>query len=332
MHRFRTQMKLYRASALKIQTWFRHDMKERVYYLKLKRSAIVLQRAYKLRFEQRAHATILIQKTWRMHACVAKYKKVNAAVLVIQNWWLNCREERLRFLKLKRSLPIIVAKGRDLVRKRNEAARVIQRGFRLYKFRREMTKYRNAALTIQKWTRSMSERYLYFRKRLAIIKIQDLYRHIYMQRRHSAAIHIQNAWRVFQAKKKVARERELHYMHQCAVRIQALWRGYAVRKRTFTTMHDIRGRLSTYGQRMSIGHTLTLGSRIRNSIRTLSEPCEIGRIIMALQDLQRVTSLSPECCMTFIREDAVEILYTFIETCNRSVPHMDLIRYCLQVG
>ena len=44
-----------------------------------------------------------------------------------------------------------------------------------------------------------------------------------------------------------------------------------------------------------------------------------------------MTRLSPECCKIFIRNDALGILYNFIAQCNRSVPHMDLIKYCLKI-
>ena len=48
-------------------------------------------------------------------------------------------------------------------------------------------------------------------------------------------------------------------------------------------------------------------------------------------DLDKVTRLSPECCQLFSREGALDILYAFIANCNRSVPHMDLIKFCLQI-
>jgi len=57
----------------------------------------------------------------------------------------------------------------------------------------------------------------------------------------------------------------------------------------------------------------------------------IQQLITALSDLDKVTRLSPECCLLFTREGALNILYTFISSCNRSVPHMDLIKYCVQI-
>ena len=44
-----------------------------------------------------------------------------------------------------------------------------------------------------------------------------------------------------------------------------------------------------------------------------------------------MTRLSPECCQIFTRDGALGILYSFIAQCNRSVPHMDLIKDCLKI-
>jgi abnormal spindle-like microcephaly-associated protein len=74
------------------------------------------------------------------------------------------------------------------------------------------------------------------------------------------------------------------------------------------------------------------GARIRTSLGILRHPNHPIQLIMhALTDLDRVTKLSPECCAFFVRERAVDTLYTFILNCNRSVPHMDLVKLCLQV-
>lgn len=76
----------------------------------------------------------------------------------------------------------------------------------------------------------------------------------------------------------------------------------------------------------------TLGARIRNSLSILSiQNITIQQIIYALTDLEKVTRLSPECCSLFTREGAPDILYTFMQNCNRSVPHMDLIKICLHI-
>ena len=53
--------------------------------------------------------------------------------------------------------------------------------------------------------------------------------------------------------------------------------------------------------------------------------------MFALDDLVKVTRLSPECCRNIAQDGAPGILYQFIVRCNRSIPHMDLIKDCLKI-
>ena len=161
-------------------------------------------------------------------------------------------------------------------------------------------------------------------------------------RRRSAVTLIQATWRMYKARclRQVKyqewlvieelRLKELH-LHEAATKIQAWWRGYVIRKETDQILRSIRGRLSVYIQ-SSKRMEFTLGARIRNSLSTLGcKNVTIPQVITALIDLEKVTRLSPECCLLFAKEGAPEILYDFMLNCNRSVPHMDLIKFCLHI-
>jgi hypothetical protein len=77
---------------------------------------------------------------------------------------------------------------------------------------------------------------------------------------------------------------------------------------------------------------VTLGSRIRNSLRVLGySGISIHQVMLALNDLDKVTRLSRECCEFFGAERAPDTLYAFINSCNRSVPHMDLVKLCIRI-
>jgi len=248
-----------------------------------------------------------------------------------------------RYIKLRKTVIAVQALARDYIQARTMAALPIQRCFRMHLFRTRMNRYRHAATTIQHWHRSMATRYDFLRKKTIICQIQLLYRRIYMPRRHSAAVHIQSFWRMCLARKALEQRRaeweareeerlkELH-LHEAATRIQACWRGYIIRKETNQIVNSIRGRLSFYVQSSSKNIEQTLGARIRKSLEILTyQSVTIPQIITALIDLEKVTRLSPECCLLFTREQAPDILYTFISNCNRSVPHMDLIKFCLRI-
>ena len=346
MYRFRCQMSVYKKAAHVIQHWFKVQMRQRREYLQIRRATCLLQRVYRARFNLRQSSALKIQKTWRMHLQRVKYRQTLAVVVRLQ-CWIRSKSDRLKFLALKRSVSLIQQVARAYLKKRSVAVTKIQRQCRLFLFRRRMSRFRNAALLIQHWHHSMQPRYQYLRQRLIICKIQRLYRNVYMVRRHSAALRIQTVWRMYAAKKitslkrvewteKAAARLELRRLNSHATRIQAWWRGYSVRKQTNQIINSIRNRLSIYVQSGSTLEKTTLGARIRNSINILvfqsvSTQLSIQQIIIALIDLEKVTRLSPECCIQYTREGAPEILYNFISKCNRSVPHMDLVQFCLQI-
>lgn len=340
IYKFRKQMNTFRKAAVTIQNWIRHDMKTRLVFLKQRRSAVLIQIMYKKRFTRRAASALIIQKNWRMWREMGKYSYQMHQIIKIQRW-VRLKADRLKFIALKRSVYGIQKLSREYLRKRNAASILIQRQYRMYRFRKSMNRYKQAVAIIQKWHHSMELRYLYLRKRTIICQIQALYRRVYMVRRHSAALCIQNNWRIWLAKQTLEKKREEweaneeirqkeYHVHIMATRIQACWRGYVVRKETGLILNSIRDRLSMYIGASSLEHTL--GMRIRNSLSILSyQNVSIQQIIMALIDLEKVTRLSPECCLLFTREGAPETLYTFMQNCNRSVPHMDLIKFCLQI-
>ena len=40
-----------------------------------------------------------------------------------------------------------------------------------------------------------------------------------------------------------------------------------------------------------------------------------------------VTRLSPRCCERMVQGHAVSVLYQLVRSCNRSIPHMEIIKY-----
>lgn len=344
MFKFRCQMKLYKCSVLKIQNWYFNQMKERRYYLKLRSTTIKIQQIYKLKYQIKIKSVIQIQSCVRMYLAQKKFKLIRASAIKIQKWFRN-KKDRIRYLKLKRSLPYIQKKSIDYLQKINEAATKIQKTFRIYKFRESMKKYRQSAIKIQRWHREMFLRYDFIKKKRIILQIQALYRRLYMVRRNSAALRIQSGWRAYLARKelaklkqeyekKIAEELEKRRLNIAATKIQSLWRGYSIRKETNLMLNKIRNRLSFYmaNRNSSEQKQNTLGSRIIKSLQILKYPnILIQQLMSALIELDKVTKLSPECCEIFSKEGAIEILYAFISSCNRSVPHMDLIKICLQI-
>lgn len=344
MYKFRLQMKKYRSAALTIQSWYRNCLKPRNHFLLIKKYTLKIQAVYRYKAAKRTRSALIIQSNYRAFIQKKKFNILKKSVTKIENWY-HSKQDRIRFLKLKRSIAHVQCKCRQLLSKQNQAAMTIQKAYSYYKFRRQMKMYRQSIVAIQRWSRSMKLRYQYLEYKRIVVKstvlIQRNWR-IYLTRReikkHLSAVMIQKVWRGHWARKnfqtireKLVEEQELAFLNECATKIQSSWRGFLVRKATTQVLCSIRSRLSFY-QINTSSESSTLGSRIKNSLKILNYPCvPIQQIILALTDLDKVTRLSPECCLIFTREGAIEILYQFIMNCNRSVPHMDLVKLCLQI-
>ena len=344
MNKFRLQMAKYRSAALTIQLWYRNCLRPRNDFLLLKKYTIKIQAIYRYKVAKRTRSALIIQSYYRAFIQKKKFIILKKSVIKIENWY-HSKQDRLRFLKLKRSIAHVQTKCRQLILEQNKAAITIQKAYSYYKFRRQMKIYRQCIVTIQRWSRSMKFRYEYLEFKRIVVKsvvlIQRNWRIFLAKREHTkqlSAVLIQKIWRGHWARKnfekireKRIQEHELAVLNQCATKIQSVWRGFMVRKATTQVLCSIRSRLSFYQVNTS-SESSTLGCRIKNSLRILNYPCvPIQQIILALIDLDKVTRLSPECCLIFTREGAIEILYAFIMNCNRSVPHMDLVKLCLQI-
>jgi hypothetical protein len=43
------------------------------------------------------------------------------------------------------------------------------------------------------------------------------------------------------------------------------------------------------------------------------------------------TSLSPRCCERLVEAGAEEVIVRLMRSCNRSLPHMEIITYCIAI-
>lgn len=103
LYKFRCQMTKYRTASIIIQRWVRYDMSERFTMLRKKRAVLVIQRAYRRRFQELNRQAIVIQKNWRMWKEMTIYSYQMHQVIKIQRW-VRSKAQRFMFLKVKRSV------------------------------------------------------------------------------------------------------------------------------------------------------------------------------------------------------------------------------------
>jgi hypothetical protein len=186
-------------AAVHIQKWWRGVLAKRV--VELAREA--------REWQFKSDAAVMIQKHWRRHSCVEKYKatikKRNASILYMQSLW---RMKQARMERQRRTLFNVAV--RLQARYRGKVARR-----RADTVRREQELEKRCALILQACCRSFMEMVTYDELRLRV----------------AAAVAIQALWRGYAAGVRFRRDRARHYaQQQAAAVLQAVCRTHGDRR------------------------------------------------------------------------------------------------------
>uniref|UniRef100_A0A8C2CDD3 Abnormal spindle microtubule assembly n=1 Tax=Cyprinus carpio TaxID=7962 RepID=A0A8C2CDD3_CYPCA len=234
-------------AALLIQTAFRRFMAQR-HYLRLKRSAIVLQQRYrakvlgdKLRQEYMALklASATIQAIWRGRAERKKISQLHRFARIIQSNYRRYAAQT-RFLEMKQAAVVIQRRyrafrdGRRVYAEYTEIKRatiVLQSAYRGKRARQELQKKNKAATLIQSVIRAHSCRQRFLALKRAAIVIQQHHRGLALGRlERSHYVHLRQASITLQAIYRGSKVRQnLRREHQAATIIQAQFRMHKVR-------------------------------------------------------------------------------------------------------
>jgi len=71
------------------------------------------------------------------------------------------------------------------------------------------------------------------------------------------------------------------------------------------------------------------GPRTKDALQTLKTSTNLREVMIAVRTLENTTKLSTSCCKAFAKSDSPKILYDLMRSCNRSVPHIELLEYIL---
>ncbi|KAK3240251.1 hypothetical protein CYMTET_49902, partial [Cymbomonas tetramitiformis] len=125
--------------------------------------------------------------------------------------------------------------------------------------------------------------------------------------------------------------------YPAALRIQAHWRGHLTRcHRSFSrpradALRQLRARLREATRRARADVTLQLGYRTRSALTILLRSRKVTEVLNACAALDSATEHSLVCCALVTDRSAVPILLKFLGTCNRSKPHLQLLRHGLRI-
>ncbi|XP_062607577.1 abnormal spindle-like microcephaly-associated protein homolog [Saccostrea cucullata] len=74
-----------------------------------------------------------------------------------------------------------------------------------------------------------------------------------------------------------------------------------------------------------------LGNRTESALDYLLQYKQLSHLLEALVHLDVATRLSPACCERLVEVNAVSVIYTLISSCNRSQPHMEVIKMAVSI-
>ncbi|KAG7355751.1 IQ calmodulin-binding motif-containing protein [Nitzschia inconspicua] len=164
---------------------------------------------------------------------------------------------------------------------------------------------------------------LCFRQRKALV-IQYAYkRYQWRKRLHAAAEVIQNTYRFYSQLKRI------QLLSKGMTLFQSLFRGWQVRKIRTKKIVQLAQRIHKEWVRAKHNPDLRLGNRTDRALHILQTSQSLTKIMDAVKELEASTRLSVVCCQVFTEANAANILLQLIQSCNRSVPHMELKEHIL---
>jgi len=283
-------------------------------------SAIRLQCLARVYFAKslakRQRAAIQIQKTWR---CFSVHVDYLVAIIDVTNI-----QRHIRGYLARVNIEI-----------ENFAAVEVQRIWRGFADRAKYTRRSAMILRIQS----------IFRRKISIKKFQLLRKHAEIESRfrNSKAKVIQKALRGYcqlltfergaTMLQKVVRgyfaRVLIHRKNLSLSLIQACCRGFLVRRSRSKKVLHIARLVAAANMHAIRNPSLVLGERTRVALYELRTSKRLTEITDAAITLEMSTRLSRNCCVAFVNVGAPSILYELLGTCNRSLPHVEIVRIVL---
>merc|ERR1711871_806508 len=114
-------------------------------------------------------------------------------------------------------------------------------------------------------------------------------------------------------------------------RMQAVLRARIVRAHRGVKVSKICDRLSIAAANARTNPDLRLGKRTLDALETLQNGRVISQLFKACHLLELSTRVSEKCASAFADAKAPKILFSLIQSCNRSAPHQEILRYALVI-
>lgn len=206
--------------------------------------------------------------------------------------------------------------------KKRAAVSTISGAWGQYRMSPAFARRQRAVLTIQSIVRTHILRRRFIAQRTAAPVIQKLYRRR-LVRLSKAAVEVQRIARGLLARR--ARALRMNAL----VTMQSHWRGVQARSKCGRRIRLVRQRLQAATQ--AVEEHRRIGNRTRSALNILLTSKQVADMTQACITLKSVTQVLPLCCVDAVDEDAIPVLYGLMRDCNRSEPHLALVRLCLSI-
>jgi len=337
---------LLTSSTTKIQTLYR-SVSSRQRFLRLKASATKVQRLYRGFFLRRWLAQLslsatVIQSSWRRHSAQNSYLlellDLKSAVLIQATFRMYT--QRMDYMIVKFAADKIQRCTRGLlvrldVATMNLAALDIQKTWRSYSCTVSFQRIINGVVNIQSLFRRANARKQFeemrilhwsdvcFRRRKVVVIQKAIKEYMHRKQMHHAAAVIQSAFRFYSQLKQI------QLVSRGMIQLQSVFRGSRVRTTRSKRVAQIAQRIELESRRALNNPAMCLGNRTDRALYVLQTSQSLTKIMDAVKELEASTRLSVVCCQVFTKVHAADILLQLIQSCNRSVPHMELKEHIL---
>jgi hypothetical protein len=140
---------------------------------------------------------------------------------------------------------------------------------------------------------------------------------------HRRATDIQRCWRGFHCRDKYEATR------WGIILLQSHVRGYRVRE-TYRRIANSSSKFASTHIEDESDPNLALGPRTSAALALLATSYDLAKIISAIKTLETSTRFSYSCCEAVVNKGSTGLLFRLIRYCNRSSPHIDLLKYVLK--
>ncbi|KAI8595971.1 hypothetical protein EDD21DRAFT_20184 [Dissophora ornata] len=331
-----------RALVIATQAQTRGAMVRRLYQ-ELRWAAVILQRRWRARLEGEAlrkayleqwMAARTIQAAWRS----SQLTRIQRHAFLDLRWATIITQQRWRQILYTRAI------NKKAEAERQTAAIMIQaavRGSLVRNRIREHLEDRDRVLV--RWVELSSLSF----SAIVIQRSWRRHRNRKMAELHeTAAVIIQRRWRQFMEGRQVHRLNTLAFTMQTQIRgylvrkqfaqdqqailkLQSWWRGHLVRQDCTAKIKAARKRIE-HANATAEEH-MKLGNRTTMALEILLSSGQLSAVLKACYHLDVVTRLSKNSCLRLVEHNVINIIFQLIKSCNRSQPHMEVLKHGLNI-